>query len=42
MSGLINKVKEAISGDKNTPEAAAANKGNNGQFLPVTIVVWRC
>ncbi|KAL9603549.1 MAG: hypothetical protein Q9219_001051 [cf. Caloplaca sp. 3 TL-2023] len=29
MSGLMHKVKDALSGEKNTPEAAAANKGNN-------------
>jgi hypothetical protein len=30
MSGLLHKVKEAMSGEKNTPEAVAANRGNNG------------
>jgi len=34
MSGLINKVKEALSPDKNTPETAAANRGNNGECCP--------
>lgn len=30
MSGLLNKVKNVVTGEKNTPEAAAANQGNNG------------
>ncbi|MCJ1248662.1 hypothetical protein MMC30_005880 [Trapelia coarctata] len=29
MSGIIHKVKEALSPEKNTPEAVAANYGNN-------------
>ena len=32
MSGLMNKVKDAFSGEKDTPEARAANIGNNGMF----------
>lgn len=35
MSGLMHKVKDALSGDKNTPEAEAANKGSNGMIIPV-------
>ena len=31
MSGLMHKVKDALTGEKNTPEAVAANKGNNGK-----------
>ena len=30
MSGLMHKVKDALTGEKNTPEAVAANKGGNG------------
>ena len=30
MSGMMNKVKNALHSDKKTPEAAAANQGNNG------------
>lgn len=33
MSGLMHKVKDALSGEKNTPEARAANQGNNGTFF---------
>ncbi|MDI1487047.1 MAG: hypothetical protein OHK93_006310 [Ramalina farinacea] len=29
MSGLLNKAKNALQSEKNTPEAAAANRGNN-------------
>ncbi|KAI4238384.1 MAG: hypothetical protein L6R40_005746 [Gallowayella cf. fulva] len=29
MSGLMHKVKDALSGEKNTPEAASANQGSN-------------
>ncbi|KAI4197240.1 MAG: hypothetical protein LQ350_006071 [Teloschistes chrysophthalmus] len=29
MSGLMHKVKDALSGDKHTPESAAANQGSN-------------
>ena len=37
MSGVIGKIKNALQSEKNTPEAAAANKGNNGnQILHVT------
>lgn len=32
MSGLMNKVKDALSGDKHTSEAAAANQGSNGKM----------
>lgn len=35
MSGLMHKVKDALSGEKDTPEARAANQGNNGK-LPLT------
>jgi len=30
MVGLGEKIKNALQGEKNTPEAAAANKGHNG------------
>ncbi|KAI4241592.1 MAG: hypothetical protein LQ352_007411 [Teloschistes flavicans] len=43
MSGLMNKVKDALSGDKHTSEAAAANQGNNeyghGHSTPGTGIV---
>ena len=32
MSGLMHKVKDALSGEKDTPEARAANQGNNGML----------
>ncbi len=35
MSGIINKVKNAVSGEKHTPEAVAANQGNNGECFQV-------
>lgn len=31
MSGIIHKVKDALTGEKNTPEAEAANLGKNGK-----------
>ena len=36
MSGLLHKVKDAVTGEKNTPEARAANQGSNGESLPDT------
>lgn len=33
MSGLLNKVKSAVSGDKHTSEARSANQGAPGQLL---------
>lgn len=36
MSGLMNKIKDAVTGEKHTPEAAAANQGNNGEH-PILI-----
>jgi len=36
MSGLIHKVKDAISGEKHTPEAQAANQGTNGNQVTIT------
>ncbi len=30
MSGIMHKVKDALTGEKNTPEAVAANQGKNG------------
>ena len=41
MSGIIHKVKEALSGEKNTPEAAAANRGNNGQLMLLACIHWQ-
>ena len=32
MSGVINKVKDALTGEKNTSEARAANQGSSGEF----------
>lgn len=32
MSGLMHKVKDALTGEKNTPEAVAANQGHNGEI----------
>lgn len=38
MSGLINKVKDAVTGEKNTPAASSANYGNNGRHLSSELV----
>lgn len=32
MSGMINKVKDALTGEKNTPESKAANQGSSGEL----------
>lgn len=32
MSGMMNKVKDALSGEKHTPEAKAANQGSSGKL----------
>lgn len=32
MSGVIHKVKDALTGDKHTSEARAANQGSSGEF----------
>ena len=32
MSGIINKVKDALTGDKHTSEAHAANQGSSGRY----------
>jgi len=43
MSSLLNKVKDAVTGEKNTPEARAANHGNNGNTMLIPtfrFVLW--
>lgn len=35
MSGLLNKVKDAMTGTKHTPEAEAANQGSSGECIEV-------
>jgi len=38
MSSLLNKVKDAVSGEKNTSNARAANQGNNGNTVLIPII----
>ena len=38
MSGVLHKVKNALQAEKNTPEAAAANQGNNGTVLAFPLI----
>lgn len=44
MAGLMHKVKDALSGEKNTPEAEAANQGSSGTTMfaanfPIIVVL---
>ena len=38
MSNIVGKVKDALTGEKHTPAAAAANQGHNGEMPSHSIV----